>query len=149
MYLDSSSVSTNIVIKYDSVTVKNIAVAETLTSSNPAFSCPGTKNFVQVYVDSSSAHTSTASASISISTSTVSLGFAIREIYVITKLCNGVCSSCFGYYANNCTTCADGTRLADQITSTTNYVGTCVCVGLYYEEPNAKTCVLICPTYPV
>jgi hypothetical protein len=78
MYLDSSSVNTNIVIKYDSVTVKTIAVAETLTSSNPSLSCPGTKNFVQVYVDSSSSHFDTAGASISISTSTSSLGFAIR-----------------------------------------------------------------------
>ena len=28
-------------------------------------------------------------------------------------------------------------------------MGTCVCVDKYYEEPNANTCVLICPTYPV
>ena len=68
---------------------------------------------------------------------------------MITKLCNSTCSSCTGYTSNDCVTCTDSNRYANVTTSTNSYLGQCKCIGNYYEESVAKSCVEICPALPV
>ena len=68
---------------------------------------------------------------------------------MIIKLCNSVCASCSGYTNTTCLTCTDIKRLANVITSTTNFAGQCKCVNNFYEEPVAKSCVDMCPALPV
>jgi hypothetical protein len=143
------SISTNIGISYDAV-VKNVAVSANLAGSNtPTLDCTSSlgyaATFVQTYVDSSASHTA---SSITIKITTSSYTFALREAIFIVKLCNGVCTSCNGYYSNNCNACADSNRLSNVVTTTTDFTGTCVCVGTYYQEPVAGACVQVCPALP-
>lgn len=76
--------------------------------------------------------------------------WGIKEVVVILKLCNSQCSACNDYTASNCTACTDSRRVTNQ----TSYPNQCLChgtttnVGLFYQEPTASTCVLLCPALP-
>jgi hypothetical protein len=141
------SANTNIVVGYDGANLNNIALTANLAGSNtPVYNCGSSTTFIETYVDYSFSHTVTATTNITISTS--GLSFGLREVFIIVKLCNGACTSCNGYSTSSCTGCADGARLSNVITPTTDFTGICVCVGNYYEEPVAKACVLMCPALP-
>jgi hypothetical protein len=95
----AGSVTTNIQIGYDG-TYKNTPVSvSTANSNNPQLNCVAPlgywASFVQTYVDSSASHTS---SSINIGITTSGSTFGLREVIIILKLCNGVCTACNGYY---------------------------------------------------
>lgn len=143
-----ANVNTKIGIAYDAAAYSKIPVITNLAgSNNPPLDCATPTTFVQTYVDFSSTHTATG---ITITVTTYGGNFGLRELFVIVKLCDGVCTGCTGYYSSNCTGCADPNRLSNITTSATNnFTGTCVCVGSYYQEPVVGACVQLCPALPI
>ena len=72
--------------------------------------------------------------------------FGIREFYLIAKKCKAEnCSLCAGYEGNQCTQCVDGRRIPNNPINN----GTCLCDGIYYQEPYSGNCVDPCPSVPI
>lgn len=128
-YLLASSATENIRIDVDG-TVNNVAVATSLSgSNNPGFSCAGQSNVIKTMVDKSYTH-SISTLTLKLDLSSTTLLWGIKEFILLIKLCDPSCSACNGYYAQNCTTCTESTRIATY----TGYTGICKCYG---SAPNA------------
>lgn len=64
--------------------------------------------------------------------------WGIRDIIIVLSTCDPSCATCSGSAASNCLTCAAGLYFS----------GTqCVAACPFYTMPDAKTCVVSCPTY--
>jgi len=126
-YFLTNSATENIQIYRDGTT-SNVPISTSLTgSNNPSFSCGPGSNVIKTMIDQSYAH-SASTLTLRISTTDTSGNgyyWGIQEFILIIKLCNSACSSCNGYYADNCTACSDSSRIATY----TGYTGICKCYG--------------------